>query len=137
MSITGFPITDSYHYYHKGVQSDPPWAYKDARLQIANRWAGFMKAMPDTANILVQDVSFENLGGSISPFGTINTITVSGAGSETKHKWNGRSWEVWFDLRYEMQLIFMPSGNPQPAQTGLSAVELEGTIAQQASPFVE
>ena len=33
----------------------------DNRSQL--RWASFMKAMPDTANVRVQDIVFEGLGG--------------------------------------------------------------------------
>ena len=63
MSGSVLPIQDSYHYYHKGSDSRPAWAYNDGRLQIANKWANFMKAMPDTANVRIQDVVYDGLEG--------------------------------------------------------------------------
>jgi hypothetical protein len=130
MSATVIPIKDSYHYYHKGVKSRPSWAYDDARKQIASKWANFMKAMPDTANVIVQDVVYEGLGGSIARIGVFSgDLSVTGAGSKTKNPTFGaRSWETWFDIQYELQLVFLPSKEAKGVGKGLSIEEVNRRI---------
>ncbi len=132
MSVSIIPIKDSYHYYHKGVSSRPSWAYNDARQQIARKWADFMKAMPDTSNVSVQDAKYENLGGSTARLGVFSTnITVTGAGSKTKGAtpFRGGSWETWFDVHYELQLVFVASNQQAKVDTGLSIEEVNKRIA--------
>lgn len=131
MSNTVIPIADTFHYYHKGSDSRPAWAYNNARQQIAGKWAGFMKAMPDTANVKIQDVVFENLGGSISRLGVFpKNVKVSGAGSKTKKSWDGkRTWETWFDVEYELQLIFVSSADAGKVGSGLSIDEINKGIS--------
>ncbi|PNP51192.1 hypothetical protein THARTR1_08096 [Trichoderma harzianum] len=125
------PIKETYHFYHKGVDSRPAWAYDEARKQIARKWAEFMKAMPDTANVKVQDVAFDNLGGTTSRLGVFTSIGVTGAGSKTKGAtpFRGGSWETWFDVTYEMQLVFISQSKQKEVGEGLSIEEVNRRIA--------
>ena len=122
-------IVDNFHYFHHGVESRPAWAYNDARQQIAGKWAEFLKAMPDTANVTVQNIVFQNLGGSISRIGTFpKDFSVSGAGSKTTNS-GGRVWEAWFDLHYEFTMYFIPSGGAINVDKGRSEDEINKSIA--------
>lgn len=126
------PIKETYHYYHKGVSSRSAWAYDDARKTIATKWANFLKAMPDTSNVTVQDITIKNLGGKTARMGLwTGELTITGAGSKTKGKTltQDRSWEVWFDVHYEMQLVSIPVENEKQVSKGLSIEEVNRRIA--------
>ncbi|KFY80515.1 hypothetical protein V499_00639 [Pseudogymnoascus sp. VKM F-103] len=130
MSFATIPISDSYHYYHHGVYSDPPWAYNDARLTIVSQWANFLKDCPNTSNVKFQDVSFKDLGGSIARFGTFDkdSISVANAGSHTEFSslTGVHKWECWFDISYTGKLTF---ANVNLEILGMSVDEANTAIA--------
>lgn len=131
---TSFTIKDSFHYYHRGVDSRPEWAVNDAQTRIATKWAEFMRAIPDTSNVKVQEVLFDNLGGKTARLGTFpGGLEITGAKSETKGAnlltGQQKSWTIRFDVHYEMQLTFFSLGSTEPVNTGLSTEEFNGKIA--------
>lgn len=89
--------------------------------------------MPDTSNVKVQDVVYDNLGGSTARLGIFTgDLSVTGAGSKTKGATltRGASWETWFDIHYELQLVFVPSGQAKQVKEGLSIEEVNNLISK-------
>jgi len=131
MSLTEYALKDAYVYYHEGVESRPEWAYKDAMAIVENKWANLLKGMPNTSNVGVGLVNYNDLGGSITRSGTWRNVVVTGAGSKTKNEWNKKSWKCWFTINYEMFLQYIPSGlNPTPVSGGLDNEEVLRKIAE-------
>lgn len=136
MSASIIPISDSHHYYRKGVKSAPAEAYNEARQQITRKYINLMKAMPDTAVVSFQEITESGNGGSIARIGTFDTISVTGAGSKTKNKLGKRSWETWFDVHYTIKLIAVPAAEAKNVSKGRTVAEINAEIAKDAAEAV-
>lgn len=135
MSAVVVPITDSHHYFRKGVKSDPPGAYNEARQQITRKYINLMKAMPDTAVVSFQEITEPGNGGSIARIGTFDTISVTGAGSKNvgQTPFRPRSWTCWFDVQYTVKLVFVPSSEQHKVSKGRSIEDVNREIGKDVS----
>ncbi|KAG9503563.1 hypothetical protein J7337_003514 [Fusarium musae] len=141
MSTQVIDFQDSHHFYHKGVESRPKWAFDEARKQIIAKYGRLMSAMPNTAHVVFQDFEGKGNGGSVARIGVfVGDLSVTGAGSKTKAPTvlsPSRQWETWFDVHYQVKLIFVSSNDEGKVSTGKSIEEINNEIergTQGASP---